>query len=329
MQLISSSEKDYSTNKVIDYLKINNFKYLVINENNKIENLVVDYDNSKTNIKFEVNNKEYFLINFKSYWYRKSGLKFAFLKNILINNDTNQDFINGVISHLKNEEQNSIEYFLVKYLRKITLGNYYHSSANHLLSLSIAQDVGLTIPKTIITSKKSDLMNFYIKCKSLIISKGVQDILSFNNGQKSCFFQTEKIELKDINEMSDSFFPSLFQEQIQKKYELRIFYIDKRFFSMAIFSQSNKKTLTDFRNYDFEKPNRNVPYKLPKHIEEKLILIMDRMSFNTGSIDMIYDLEGNYIFLEINPVGQYGMTSVPCNYNLDFEIAKSLMNENK
>ena len=129
--------------------------------------------------------------------------------------------------------------------------------------------------------------------------------------------------------MSDSFFPSLFQEQIQKKYELRIFYIDKRFFSMAIFSQSNKKTLTDFRNYDFEKPNRNVPYKLPKHIEEKLILIMDRMSFNTGSIDMIYDLEGNYIFLEINPVGQYGMTSVPCNYNLDFEIAKSLMNENK
>jgi hypothetical protein len=68
---------------------------------------------------------------------------------------------------------------------------------------------------------------------------------------------------------------------------------------------------------------------LPKHIEEKLILIMDRMSFNTGSIDMIYDLEGNYIFLEINPVGQYGMTSVPCNYNLDFEIAKSLMNENK
>ena len=34
----------------------------------------------------------------------------------------------------------------------------------------------------------------------------------------------------------------------------------------------------------------------------------------------------NYYFLEINPVGQYGMVADPCNYELDKLIAKYLIN---
>ncbi|CEJ68525.1 hypothetical protein BN1195_00813 [Chryseobacterium oranimense G311] len=49
----------------------------------------------------------------------------------------------------------------------------------------------------------------------------------------------------------------------------------------------------------------------------------------TGSIDMIKGRDGNYYFLEVNPSGQFRMTSLPCNYNLHFEVAKFLKKINK
>jgi glutathione synthase/RimK-type ligase-like ATP-grasp enzyme len=149
--------------------------------------------------------------------------------------------------------------------------------------------------------------------------------LSFGENDKGYSYGTSKIELEDLEEMDDYFFPSLLQQNIQKKYELRIFYLRKRFFPMAIFSQNDEKTKIDFRNYNDEKPNRNVPFLLPKEIEQKLELFMQSMQLDCGSIDMIVTINNEYIFLEVNPKGQYNMVSVPCGYNLDYEISKELI----
>lgn len=67
--------------------------------------------------------------------------------------------------------------------------------------------------------------------------------------------------------------------------------------------------------------SRRVPYQLPQAVKEKLVLLMKKLELKTGSIDMIVDHQDNYIFLEVNPVGQVGMTSVPCNFNLHKKIA--------
>jgi D-alanine-D-alanine ligase-like ATP-grasp enzyme len=53
---------------------------------------------------------------------------------------------------------------------------------------------------------------------------------------------------------------------------------------------------------------------------------MRELGVNTGSIDMIYTKDNEYVFLEVNPTGQFGMTSVPCNYPIDLEVAKFLKN---
>lgn len=44
---------------------------------------------------------------------------------------------------------------------------------------------------------------------------------------------------------------------------------------------------------------------------------------------MIYNNDNDFVFLEINPVGQFGMTSNPCNYNLDKIIAEKLITEDE
>lgn len=93
---------------------------------------------------------------------------------------------------------------------------------------------------------------------------------------------------------------------------------------MAIFSQDEIEASIDFRNYNSSKPLKQVPYSLPKELEDKLNKLTQKMKLNTGSIDMIVDEFGNYTFLEINPIGQITMTSQPCNYYLEKKIAECL-----
>ena len=53
-------------------------------------------------------------------------------------------------------------------------------------------------------------------------------------------------------------------------------------------------------------------------------MLMHDLELNTGSIDLVLGQDGKYYFLEVNPCGQYRMTSDPCNYYLDKLIAKTL-----
>lgn len=94
---------------------------------------------------------------------------------------------------------------------------------------------------------------------------------------------------------------------------------------MAIFSQSDSRTSVDFRHYRPDKPNRRVPFDLPIDLENKLKQLMSIMNLESGSIDLICDNSNRYVFLEVNPVGQFGMISDPCNYYLEKKIAEYLV----
>ena len=52
---------------------------------------------------------------------------------------------------------------------------------------------------------------------------------------------------------------------------------------------------------------------------------MVKLNYRSGSIDMVYTKDKAYVFLEINPVGQFAQVSEPCNYYLEDWVAKHLM----
>jgi glutathione synthase/RimK-type ligase-like ATP-grasp enzyme len=94
---------------------------------------------------------------------------------------------------------------------------------------------------------------------------------------------------------------------------------------MAIFSQKDKKTRVDFRNYNNDLPNRIIPFSLSRDYSDKLRKVAKKLNLFSGSFDILVDKKDNYFFLEINPVGQFGMVSFPCNYYIEREIAKYLI----
>ena len=135
---------------------------------------------------------------------------------------------------------------------------------------------------------------------------------------------TELLEEGNLGKIPSTFFPSLFQEALDKEMELRIFYLKEKCYSMAIFSQLDEQTNVDFRMYNYEKGNRNVPYVIPKKLELKILKLMELLRLESGSLDFIKTKEGRFVFLEVNPSGQFGMTSTPCNYYLEEKITQYL-----
>jgi len=192
---------------------------------------------------------------------------------------------------------------------------------NKLQVLALARQCGISTPFTDVVSSKQRIAALLDTYQNIIV-KPISECIFLEDAEGGQYkMLTKTINAANLHLVPETFFPSLVQEKVEKKFEIRTFYLDGECHSMAIFSQGNERTADDFRNYDSERPNRTVPYKLPAALEARLDRLMKLLHFRTGSIDLMVDHGGNYHFLEVNPEGQFGMVSYPCNYYLEKKLA--------
>lgn len=317
MILIVSELLDRSTNTVIDWC----FNSLNIIRANKNDLKIASIDYQKEEIIFQFREEFISSNNITSFWYRR-----GYLGNDYSINNNNKDLEYLIYSHLDSEWDEITRFFTQSFVNnKVKSLGSYQIKDQKLTQLKYAQKAGLRIPKTFITSSKEDLFLRKENCENNLITKGISASPSFTFDNTSLEGYTELVSNEFIQSLPDTFFPSMFQESIEKLYELRIFYLKEKFYSMAIFSQNNEQTKIDVRKYDDSKPNRTVSYQLPKNVEDKLNQFMISMGLDTGSIDMLVDKNNDFYFLEVNPNGQFGMVSTPCNYYIEREIAKELI----
>lgn len=64
-------------------------------------------------------------------------------------------------------------------------------------------------------------------------------------------------------------------------------------------------TRHDWRHYDNERATY-APHTLPTAIEALCVRLLRVLNLSFGAIDMVLTPAGEYIFLEINPSGQWG-----------------------
>jgi ATP-GRASP peptide maturase of grasp-with-spasm system len=323
MIVIFSQSTDGTTTQVVKWIKaISDQKVLRINADlNSVK--FIKFDEVSREFLVSKAGATYNLYDVKSYWYRKGGA--LYLHNINTRLPAYKGLQKGLINKLKSEN-NSINEFIKKFLESkcsTTLGSGFNATPNKLELLEMAKDYNLKTPLSFVISQKKEL-ELKVKEYKELITKALSDGVYVFNKDYSFYSYTELVNENTLKNISDTFFPSLFQVKINKKFEVRSFYLDGQFYSMAIFSQNNEKTEIDFRKYDGSKPNRNVPYELPRIVKEKLVKMFNKLELNTCSVDLIIDENNEHVFLEINPVGQFSMVSIPCNYYLEKEVAKYL-----
>ncbi|WES97393.1 grasp-with-spasm system ATP-grasp peptide maturase [Chryseobacterium arthrosphaerae] len=300
MILIISQNNEITTTEVIKWLLKLGKSFIRVHEDE-----IFDIRIKEKRIYIESLRNSFFIDEITSVWYRRGGLKFNRLH-----------YKNEAINLNMNEYQHWLEDYIMKVLEsKKHINKQSNSDINKLLVLEEAQKTGLDIPSYFLADTTDDVILNKTIIKTIGGNPRMEDILKDSSGM---MYTTVIQENEDEN-----FFITFFQEKIEKDYEIRSFYLNGQVWSIAIFSQNDDQTKVDFRKYNDKKPNRKVPYRLPKNIEQKIHLLMQSLELNSGSLDFIKS-GSKYYFLEVNPVGQFLGMSVLCNYLLEKEIAEYL-----
>lgn len=175
--------------------------------------------------------------------------------------------------------------------------------------IRLASELGFSVPRTLITNSSAEARSFIENLGSCVAVKSLSapSLLVRDNGKKSgVSFFTHKLSIKEalagIDQVNNC--PMIFQEYVDKSFELRITVVGDDVFPCAIYSQNSEKTQEDYRRYDFEY-TPYTRYELPDDIKHRCIQITKRFGLGFGCVDMAVTPDGEYIFFEINPNGQW------------------------
>ena len=172
--------------------------------------------------------------------------------------------------------------------------------------LRLATRLGFEIPPTLISNDPSEFLQFYREHNGRLICKALNfPHFPSANGADRWVFTTQLVAPRDAG-YADSvrYCPAIFQAYVPKQLELRVTIVGERVFACAIYSQETERTRYDWRRYDLEHTPHRV-HELPQEISERCVRMVRELGLCYGAMDLILTPDGRYVFLEVNPMGQY------------------------
>ncbi len=173
-----------------------------------------------------------------------------------------------------------------------------------IYQLEIARKCGLIIPETIVTNDPTKALEFSKNHHGKIIYKLIDSRsgLCFPLYELPRSIPTMPFRESDHEHLDQvDLCLHLFQERIEKVSDLRITIVGSSIFAAEIKSQSEGKLL-DWRTH----PDLPIiSFKLAEKVKESCLLLMQRLGLSFAALDFCLDKNGNCIFLEINPDGQF------------------------
>jgi len=162
--------------------------------------------------------------------------------------------------------------------------------------LALAQMVGLEIPQTMMTSDPEEAREFWRECGGDVVYKQFMAL-------PETWSETRRLgeaETK-IADAAIRLAPVIFQRHIVAIADLRVTIIGDEMFAAAVDVRSLSYDVDVRLNLDA----KHVAYDLPDDVKEMLRELMRRLGLVYGAIDMRLTEDGRYVFLEINPAGQF------------------------
>lgn len=296
MVLVVSNTQDATASFLIPLLDQAGIEVLRFDTDNIVPHLSVEYRTGQAEIKIDNRLLKPSMIN--HIWYRRPEQ----LVSPLFNDSPEGDY-----ARLEWTE------FLECFLAHIPPSNWMnHPSRNTLASrkleqLSTASKLGFLVPETLATQEASKLQSFFRQHDSQVIVKPmstgyverpdeVSDTLIYTN-------QVLESHLVDLSSLKNC--PTLFQQFIQKESDIRITVVDEEVHAVELkaLDLSGKQRCDIRRNNMADVSYENIT--LPSSIKEKILRLMQHYKLRFGAIDMAITTDGQWIFFEINPNGQW------------------------
>lgn len=202
--------------------------------------------------------------------------------------------------------------------------NLNQVAGNKLAQLRLARELGFRVPETLVSNNAEDVLKFM---KRVVPKRVVYKTLSrpFISETEETYrsVYTSVVEMSPQVAKSIKLAPCLFQECVEKDHELRITVVGGQVFTVRLFSQEHTSTAVDWRRDQHKVALRQELCTLDPEIERRCLNLVKRLGLVFGAIDMIVTPSDEYVFLEINPNGQWLWMEVL----LGAKISEALINE--
>jgi hypothetical protein len=193
-----------------------------------------------------------------------------------------------------------------------------------ILQLKLAKTLGFRIPDTIVTNDPNEVKRFFLEHGERIIFKTMhQEFISISD--KKFNIPTTLINAGHMDKIGlVSKLPSLFQEYVEKSYELRVTIVKDKVFTAKIYSQDNPLSIVDWRNPLTIDKLKYESVELPMDIMSLCFSMMESLGLVFGAFDFMVDKSGKMFFLEINPNGQWYWLEHFCGFEISSAISEAL-----
>lgn len=164
--------------------------------------------------------------------------------------------------------------------------------------LALAAQCGLSIPRTAITNNQKTVLELFEHGR--VIYKPLAPFF----GEKKILL-TNEISYSQVKKKREAIglAPGIFQTLIEKKHELRVTVVKDKLFTAKIDSQKNPLSAVDWRrDQTLDMFTRGT---LSEKTAAKLLAFHKKSELIYAAYDFILDTEGNEVFLECNPGGQW------------------------
>ncbi|HUZ61437.1 MAG TPA: hypothetical protein VMU83_21860 [Hanamia sp.] len=254
------------------------------------------------------------LLKIKAVYFRRPEIRYQF----------DNSLTEGEVNFIKSEMLFTLEGVYKILNNAYWLNNVYdiRNSENKVFQMMLAKDIGLSIPNSLITNDPTHAYNFYKRNNSSCIIKPIKSGLIEGEKEEGVIFTSHVIlNEENINRIEPC--PVYLQNLIDKKGDIRVTVVEDELFPAFIDSQVKKEAQIDWRRS--AEPLTHSKITLPDDIVTKCLLLTKKLKLNFAAIDFVVDSENNFIFLEINPNGQWAWIEKQLNYPIAEKITTILI----
>lgn len=195
------------------------------------------------------------------------------------------------------------------------------TAKNKLLQLRLASEIGLMIPPTLVTNNPESARKFFLQVEGKMVSK-LLTAIAHSMESPDWFLYTSKVQEEDLKSAESlRYCPMVFQAEIPKQLELRIVFVNRQVFVGALEASQYNDLTVDWRRPGIN-PGAWQHHTLPDSLIKQIQVFMERLGLNFGAFDFILTPSGEYVFLELNPMGEWGMLE----RDLDLPISTAIAN---
>lgn len=312
--LIITNKTDLTSDFIVKRLKERNISFYRFNTEELCKSIFITFDFHKNSfiLSDTILNRLLNIKDFSAVYFRRPELP----------NISHDGLSYGEIQFLRNEFYSTLEglYKILKNLYWVSPVYAIREAENKIYQLELAKSIGFSIPDSIITNIYSDSLNFYDRNDSECIIKPIKSGLIEDENTPKVIF-TSLLKQKPVRTQV-GLSPNFFQAHIKKTYDVRVTMVGRKSFAVVIDSQKNNETVVDWRKGEF--PLEHTKIELPDKILKQCITLLEKLNLRFGAIDFILDAKERFVFLEINPNGQWAWIEKQTGYDISNEIVNLL-----